>query len=158
MKKPFVLKEAYVSYVFWTFFLIALVFYFAIYKINSKLSDINYLLSQKNQLEGVISQNSLEIITLKKFAKDYSDIRSIDLSQEVFTKKLEKLLQQYGFSDDCMAVQQNDSETIYTIEDTTDYFLLQSFLLDLCKLRANATNISLRAEGEHVHFVITILG
>ena len=158
LHKNFLLKESYTSYVFWGIFVIALVFYFALYKINNNLSDINYLVVQKNQLETETNQNALEITALQNFVKAHADTQTSELSPITFTRKLEKLLQQYAFSNDCLAVQQNGDETVYTVEDTTDYFLLQSFLLDLCKLHANVTNISMKAEGEFVHFVITILG
>ena len=158
MKKPLLLKESWTSYVFWTLFAIALIFYFALYKLNTRLNNIDYLMSQKNQLESATSQNSLEIVTLQKFVREHSDTQVDTLSPETCTRKIEKLLQQYAFAGDSMTVQQNEGETVWTIEDTTDYFLLQSFLLDLCKIHANVTDISMKAEGELVRFVISIDG
>lgn len=157
MKKDCLLKESYTSYVFWILFVIALFFYFALHVVNTKLSNINYLLSQKNQLETTISKNSLEITTMQNFIKKHSATLEYDLSSETFARILEKLLQQYSLADDCLTIQQNGEETLYILEDTTDYFLLQSFLLDLCKSHANVTDISMKAEGELVHFIITIL-
>ena len=158
LHKNFLLKESYTSYVFWGIFVIALVFYFALYKINNNLSDINYLVAQKNQLETETNQNALEITALQNFVKAHANTPTSELSPITFTRKLEKLLQQYAFANDCLAFQQNGDETVYTVEDTTDYFLLLSFLLDLCMLHANFINISMKAEGEFVHFVIMILG
>ncbi|MDO4219403.1 MAG: hypothetical protein Q4C78_05400 [Synergistaceae bacterium] len=157
MKNSFLLKESYISYVFWSLFVIALIFYFALHIINTRLSDINYLLSQKSQLESRISKNAVEIITLQNSVKRHSASFDNILTPEAFTRKLEKLLQQYAFANDCLTIKQNDGVTTYSIEDTTDYFLLQSFLLEICRLRTNVTDLSMKAEGKYVHFVITIL-
>ena len=153
MKSKIFLKEIHKSVAFWAIFFVACLLYLALYQIMNLGDDIAYLLREKKRLETDVFQNSLDIVSLQNFIAKHDTKKSKAASTAT---QLQKLLSKYSLSSDSLTVQENNGEVIYTIEDTTDYFLLQSCLFDLCRMHANVTEVTMKAEASFVHFALTI--
>ena len=153
MKGKILLKEIHKSYAFWAIFAAACVLYLLLYQIMNLDGDIEYLLREKKRLETDVFQNSLDIVSLQNFIAKH-DVKKGQVTSTATL--LQNFLPKYSLSSDSLTVQENSGEVVYTIEDTTDYFLLQSCLFDLCRMHANVTEVTMKAEASLVHFVITI--